>query len=163
MSRKITAVLFTATVATGLLFSLAFAVGCGATEEAVEEPAGETETTVVEEEPALEGAVYTCPMHPEVTSDEPGECPKCGMDLVIKEGPVEGVVYTCPMHSDVTSDKPGECPECGMDLVMKEGTVEGVVYTCPHDPNVTSDKPGDCPKCGPGCEMVPKGELPEGT
>lgn len=26
-------------------------------------------------------AVYTCPMHPEVKSDEPGECPKCGMKL----------------------------------------------------------------------------------
>jgi hypothetical protein len=25
---------------------------------------------------------YTCPMHPEVISDHPGQCPKCGMDLV---------------------------------------------------------------------------------
>lgn len=25
---------------------------------------------------------YTCPMHPEVVKDEPGKCPKCGMDLV---------------------------------------------------------------------------------
>jgi Cu+-exporting ATPase len=24
---------------------------------------------------------YTCPMHPEVISDKPGPCPKCGMDL----------------------------------------------------------------------------------
>jgi len=29
--------------------------------------------------------VYTCPMHPEVISDKPGKCPKCGMDLVIKK------------------------------------------------------------------------------
>lgn len=29
---------------------------------------------------------YTCPMHPEVVRDEPGECPKCGMTLVaVKE------------------------------------------------------------------------------
>jgi hypothetical protein len=28
---------------------------------------------------------YTCPMHPEVKSDTPGKCPKCGMDLVIKK------------------------------------------------------------------------------
>ena len=26
-------------------------------------------------------AVYTCPMHPEVRSDRPGSCPKCGMAL----------------------------------------------------------------------------------
>jgi Cu(I)/Ag(I) efflux system membrane fusion protein len=25
---------------------------------------------------------FVCPMHPDVTSDEPGECPICGMDLV---------------------------------------------------------------------------------
>jgi P-type Cu2+ transporter len=25
---------------------------------------------------------YTCPMHPDVTSDKPEKCPKCGMDLV---------------------------------------------------------------------------------
>jgi hypothetical protein len=24
---------------------------------------------------------YTCPMHPEVKSDKPGSCPKCGMAL----------------------------------------------------------------------------------
>ncbi len=34
--------------------------------------------------PATEQAVkvtYTCPMHPEVVSSEPGTCPKCGMKL----------------------------------------------------------------------------------
>lgn len=29
--------------------------------------------------------MYTCSMHPEVISDKPGKCPKCGMDLVKKE------------------------------------------------------------------------------
>lgn len=28
---------------------------------------------------------YTCPMHPDVLSDKPGKCPKCGMTLVKKE------------------------------------------------------------------------------
>ncbi|WP_425490126.1 heavy metal translocating P-type ATPase [Dyella telluris] len=31
--------------------------------------------------PALAGAVYTCPMHPEVQQIGPGHCPKCGMAL----------------------------------------------------------------------------------
>ena len=34
--------------------------------------------------PSSAAAVYTCPMHPEVTSDTPGTCPKCGMALVKK-------------------------------------------------------------------------------
>src|SRR6188768_1858063 len=25
---------------------------------------------------------YTCAMHPQITSDKPGKCPICGMDLV---------------------------------------------------------------------------------
>ena len=30
-------------------------------------------------------AAYLCPMHPEVTSDKPGSCSKCGMALVKKK------------------------------------------------------------------------------
>ena len=29
-----------------------------------------------------QAVAYTCPMHPEVRSTEPGACPKCGMALV---------------------------------------------------------------------------------
>jgi hypothetical protein len=28
---------------------------------------------------------YTCSMHPEVISDKPGKCPKCGMALIEKK------------------------------------------------------------------------------
>jgi DNA-directed RNA polymerase subunit RPC12/RpoP len=28
---------------------------------------------------------YSCPMHPEVQSDQAGTCPKCGMKLVEKD------------------------------------------------------------------------------
>ncbi len=31
--------------------------------------------------PAVPGAQYTCPMHPEVIEDGPGDCPDCGMAL----------------------------------------------------------------------------------
>ena len=30
---------------------------------------------------ATTGIIYTCPMHPEVRQDHPGNCPKCGMTL----------------------------------------------------------------------------------
>jgi hypothetical protein len=37
---------------------------------------------------AVQAAKYTCPMHPEVTSDKPGRCSKCGMALVhVKTAP----------------------------------------------------------------------------
>src|SRR5690349_4783382 len=48
--------------------------------------------------------VYACPMHPEVSSDEPGRCHKCGMKLLVTTAPT---TYTCPMHPEVTSDEPG--------------------------------------------------------
>lgn len=42
--------------------------------------------------------VYTCPMHPEVISDKPGECPICGMRLVKKEG-LSSAVQSAPRPS----------------------------------------------------------------
>ncbi|HKO84747.1 MAG TPA: multicopper oxidase domain-containing protein, partial [Actinomycetota bacterium] len=61
---------------------------------------------------------YACPMHPEVTSDEPGRCPKCGMKLLATQAPAAGPTsYVCPMHPEVTSTEPGHCPKCGMKLL----------------------------------------------
>lgn len=34
--------------------------------------------------PAVQQPVYICPMHPHVHSHAPGQCPICGMDLVLK-------------------------------------------------------------------------------
>jgi len=78
------------------------------------------------------GGNYYCPMHPEVTSDKPGSCPKCGMDLVkAPELIVKKVEYTCPMHPEIIRTGPGSCPICGMDLVPKEpsGDEENKTYT----------------------------------
>ncbi|MFO7550117.1 MAG: heavy metal translocating P-type ATPase, partial [Haliea sp.] len=38
-----------------------------------------------EPEAAIPGAIYTCPMHPEVRQEGPGDCPKCGMALEPEE------------------------------------------------------------------------------
>lgn len=35
-------------------------------------------------------ARWTCPMHPEVVRDAPGECPECGMSLVPERVPEHG-------------------------------------------------------------------------
>ena len=37
-------------------------------------------------QPTGQQATYTCPMHPEVVSNKPGKCSKCGMTLVKKGG-----------------------------------------------------------------------------
>ena len=94
-------------------------------------------------EQAPAGTIYTCPMHPEVRQDHPGNCPKCQMHLIPegqaasdhhhhhghsadeqataasvaapKEAPA-GTIYTCPMHPEIRQDHPGNCPKCGMTL-----------------------------------------------
>jgi hypothetical protein len=43
-----------------------------------------TNTSAPKQVPA-QGAVYTCPHHPEVEQNKPGECPKCGMKLEVKK------------------------------------------------------------------------------
>ena len=43
-------------------------------------------TTIPSEAGGQSRAIYTCPHHPEVVSDNPGRCPKCDMKLVKKEG-----------------------------------------------------------------------------
>ncbi len=70
-------------------------------------------------------SIYYCPMHPDYTSDKPGECPICGMNLVKKEdsqqmspGKVTSkpkiLYYRNPMNPQVTSPVPMK-DEMGMD------------------------------------------------
>jgi FtsP/CotA-like multicopper oxidase with cupredoxin domain len=103
---------------------------------------------------------YACPMHPEVTSMEPGTCPKCGMQLLPVHSEEETPTsYACPMHPEVTSTEPGTCPKCGMKLLPVRSEEPGPVsYVCPMHPEVTSSEPGTCPKCG--MKLVPADTLP---
>jgi Cu+-exporting ATPase len=70
------------------------------------------------EKAAPAGALYTCPMHPEIQQDHPGSCPKCGMALepLTPAVPATKIEYTCPMHPQIVRDEPGNCPICGMTL-----------------------------------------------
>ncbi len=70
--------------------------------------------------------MYTCPMPQDsVFSDKPGNCPKCGMKLILvakesnEETASSAVIYTCSMHPEIEENEPGSCPICGMTLVRK--------------------------------------------
>jgi FtsP/CotA-like multicopper oxidase with cupredoxin domain len=102
---------------------------------------------------------YACPMHPEVTSSEPGTCSKCGMQLLPKRSEGTPTSYACPMHPEVTSPEPGLCPKCGMKLLAVRSEEPGPVsYVCPMHPEVTSSEPRTCPNCG--MKLVPADTLP---
>jgi FtsP/CotA-like multicopper oxidase with cupredoxin domain len=69
----------------------------------------------------VQASSYVCPMHAEVTSTEPGTCPKCGMRLVAAAAEiVTPSTYACPMHPEVTDSEPSTCPKCGMRLVPSD-------------------------------------------
>ncbi len=100
---------------------------------------------------------YTCLMHPEVQSDKPGKCPKCGMALVKKEEAEQEMDMqqsksnqhhnhrsthdkNTAQHTEETKD------EQGGDNDSKEESKS--IYICPMHPEVQNDEPGECPKCG---------------
>lgn len=70
-----------------LLISMAFAIN------ACNNPTSSTSTV---DSKTGEKVIYTCTMHPEVQVDKPGKCPKCGMELVIKEDSVSDTMQMQP-------------------------------------------------------------------
>ena len=52
-----------------------------------DDPEKYLQAKTTEEDPSAKDdqRIYTCPMHPEVEQQGPGDCPKCGMDLEPKE------------------------------------------------------------------------------
>ncbi len=68
---------------------------------------------------------YTCAMHPQVKSDQPGNCPICGMKLVrvkTRTTPAterEILYWYDPMRPDQHFDAPGKSPFMDMELVPK--------------------------------------------
>ncbi|WP_316747044.1 multicopper oxidase domain-containing protein [Pedobacter gandavensis] len=93
--------------------------------------------------------IYTCPMHPEIQSNKPGNCPKCGMKLVVQKTKAAKPKASAPAKKQ----KPAKASDMG-DMKMpiqKQGSNEPskvVSYTCPMHPEIRASKPGNCPKCG---------------
>lgn len=93
------------------------------------------------------GTLYTCPMHPEITQNKPGNCPKCGMNLVPvskKEG--EEHSHHHPADQKKVMHSGHELPAAPVvNITMARGFQK---YTCPMHPQVVQDEPGKCPLCG---------------
>ncbi len=117
--------IFTIVAVLGLAVGVAaFQTGCGKN---------------VHEQGAAKSAKYHCPMHPTVVSDKPGNCPICGMKLVLMgEGgqpakavsPQKKTLYRSTMNPNEVSDKPGK-DSMGMDMVAFEVTEGGPTSSVP--------------------------------
>jgi Cu(I)/Ag(I) efflux system membrane fusion protein/cobalt-zinc-cadmium efflux system membrane fusion protein len=88
-----------------------------------------------------EKQLYTCGMHPEIISDEPGLCPICEMNLTpVKSnnqkssGEREIIYWRAPMDPNEIYDEPGKS-KMGMDLVPvyeDESSGSGIVTIDPE-------------------------------
>ncbi|AMD88271.1 cation transporter [Actinomyces radicidentis] len=105
--------------------------------------------------------VWTCPMHPEVRQDGPGQCPECGMNLAPADEAAAPGSHSHGEHAH--HDHPGDDHAHHHAHQHDTGTgeptvatpaVEGVVYTCPMHPEIREDHPGSCPKCGMALEPI---------
>jgi Cu+-exporting ATPase len=85
-----------------------------------------------EPEPVVPGAIYTCPMHPEVRQEGPGACPICGMalepEMVTAEAP--------PNHELIDFTRRfwiGLVLALPLLVIEMGGHLFGIEFPIPHD------------------------------
>ncbi len=91
---------------------------------------------------------YTCPMHPEIIKDEAGNCPLCGMQLVLQKKinkenfPAAKLVKIDNHKMKMSAQIPGGN---SVHTVLQQSKQQ---YICSMHPQVIKDAPGKCPYCG---------------
>ena len=118
LTARLLAVMLVAAVS---LVPLALLTGCGDPESTSTSDSGES----------AQVQLWTCGMHPNVITEEAGQCPICGMNLTPVKNTAEAEtqamdeqaedeaqvqLWTCGMHPNVITEEPGQCPICGMNL-----------------------------------------------
>ena len=91
---------------------------------------------------------YTCPMHPEIVQDKPGNCPKCGMNLVPVDAKEKEYSHSQHQHTDHIKEAPSAYEQHVAPVVEMQNTQGFQKYTCPMHPQIIQDAPGNCPLCG---------------
>ena len=121
----------------GILSSLIF-ISCSGNDK---KPKEETKTKTKNSQPAKK-QLWTCGMHPEVILDHPGQCPKCGMNLV----PLK------MQDNDSTNDSVSENKMQAGSQAPKKGKGKILYWQAPMDPTEIYDHPG---KSKMGMDLVP--------
>jgi hypothetical protein len=112
-------------------------------------------------------AKYICPMHPAVTSSQPGQCPRCEMDLVAVRPMKVASKRRRPAKRNWKARRPKQKstaetittpPAASPRRLAALSTAERVRafdtlvptydYSCPMHPDIHQAQEGLCPKCG---------------
>ncbi|MDZ4824598.1 MAG: heavy metal-binding domain-containing protein [Flavobacteriales bacterium] len=76
---------------------------------------------------------YTCPMHPEVMEHGPGQCPKCGMDLVVKNDAADSKEYFIRFASNPAEVEAGKAGKITLTPKIKTDESKLVILDVMHE------------------------------
>ena len=100
-------------------------------------------------------STYTCPMHPEIVQDKPGNCPKCGMALVpAKTEQMLSAPDATNADGNPLPDHTAHQNNNKENPSLNKAPHSFQKYTCPMHPHILRDAPGNCPLCGMKLEPV---------
>lgn len=79
---------------------------------------------------------YTCPMHPDVVSDKPGECSKCGMELEHTDGAASSKKFAMDFKVRPEAPIPGQPTELTLKPTDPEDAKADVALDVEHEKKI---------------------------